>query len=127
MLTPSCLPPPNPTHSRRWFEEYVCRLSAGVYGTCAGECSLVDSGLNEGQAISLFPRAHPHAVTAITRGVKVCVCVFIIYNNNNHHLMVHSWGQHPHAVTAITRGVKVGRCVGGCGWVWVLDEDAFVT
>lgn len=49
----------------------MSRLSAGVYGTCAGESSLVDSGLNEAQAISLFPRAHPHSVTAITRGVKV--------------------------------------------------------
>jgi hypothetical protein len=43
-----------------------------MYGTCAGESSLAEAGLNEGQAISLFPQTYPHAATAITRGVKVC-------------------------------------------------------
>jgi len=42
-----------------------------VYGTCSGEAVFSESGLNEGQAISLFPQAHPLAATAITRGVKV--------------------------------------------------------
>lgn len=55
----------------RWFEEYASRLSAGMYCTCAGEAAIADAGLNEGQAISLFPQTYPHAATAITKGVKV--------------------------------------------------------
>jgi hypothetical protein len=55
----------------RWFEEYARRLAAGWYGTCEGDASLASSGLDAKQAISLFPRVHPIAATAITRGVRV--------------------------------------------------------